>query len=275
MSDVSAPQEELQHAVTVDRHGKYAALGLTLLVHFLLVAFLLYGIRWQTKVSDAVEVELVGPTSFAAPAASASPVPPPPSPRLPEPVEPSPPAARPAPVPKAEPVPAPDPVRQADPRPDIALKEEKKKPEPRQQPAPPVMDSFQKQLEQELRSTAATRRAAEASNAAAKELADFQSAQAIQARSRAMADYIGRIRARIRGNIILPPDIKGNPEAVFEVVQFPSGEILSVHLKKSSGQPLYDTAVERAIHKSSPLPKPAQGELFSRTLELRFHPLDE
>lgn len=90
-----------------------------------------------------------------------------------------------------------------------------------------------------------------------------------------MIDYVGKIRARIRSNIILPPDIKGNPEAVFEVVQFPSGEILSVHLKKSSGHAAYDAAVERAIHKSSPLPKPENGALFSRTLELRFHPLDD
>jgi len=30
--------------------------------------------------------------------------------------------------------------------------------------------------------------------------------------------------------------------------------------------------VQRAILKSSPLPRPAQAELFVRTLELRFRP---
>lgn len=240
--------------------GKHLSLALTLLVHFLLAAFLLYGIRWQTKVGEAIEVELVSPVS--SPRSEAAPA-----------------VRPPVPDPAVEPQPAP-PVESRPPavRPDIALKDEKKKPEPRTSPPPapaPPMDMFQKQLEQELRRTAADRRAAEASHAAARELADFQSAQAAQAKSRVMADYIGRIRARIRGNIILPPEIKGNPEAVFEVVQFPSGEILGVHLKKSSGHAAYDAAVERAIHKSSPLPKPAQGELFSRTLELRFHPLDD
>ena len=36
----------------------------------------------------------------------------------------------------------------------------------------------------------------------------------------------------------------------------------------------YDDAVQRAILKSSPLPKPTQPELFVRTLQLRFRPFD-
>ena len=260
-----SPTEISLLAVTADRHGKYISLAMTLLVHFLLAAFLLYGIRWQTKVNEAVEVELVGPVSVASPVGAPPPPPPP--------AEPAKVTPRPVRAPVAEPGPS-----LPQPRPDIALKEKKPEPRPQPQPRPHAVapeDPFQQQLEQELRRTSADRRAAEASSAAARELADFQSARASQAKDRAMADYIGRIRARIRGNIILPPDIKGNPEAVFEVVQFPSGEILSVHLKKTSGHAIYDAAVERAIHKSSPLPKPASGELFSRTLELRFHPLDE
>ncbi|HYT96586.1 MAG TPA: protein TolA, partial [Casimicrobiaceae bacterium] len=35
-----------------------------------------------------------------------------------------------------------------------------------------------------------------------------------------------------------------------------------------------DDAVQRAILKSSPLPKPTQPELFVRTLQLRFRPFD-
>ena len=110
---------------------------------------------------------------------------------------------------------------------------------------------------------------------AEQELAQMKAAQAAAARSKATADYIGRIRGKIKSNIVLPPDIKGNPEAIFDVVQLPSGEILSVKLKKSSGHPAYDNAVERAILKSSPLPKPEQGDLFSRSLELKFRPLEE
>jgi len=47
-----------------------------------------------------------------------------------------------------------------------------------------------------------------------------------------------------------------------------------VTLAKSSGNRAYDEAVERAILKSSPLPKPDQAEVFQRQLSLKFRPLE-
>jgi colicin import membrane protein len=76
----------------------------------------------------------------------------------------------------------------------------------------------------------------------------------------------------VRGNVVLPPDIAGNPEAIFDVVQLPTGEIIDVVLRKSSGVRAYDDAVQRAIVKSSPLPRPDRPELFQRTLALKFRP---
>jgi len=70
----------------------------------------------------------------------------------------------------------------------------------------------------------------------------------------------------------LPPDIVGNPEARFDVVQLPTGEVIDVRLVKSSGVRAYDDAVQRAILKASPLPRPARPELFERSLELHFRP---
>jgi colicin import membrane protein len=61
---------------------------------------------------------------------------------------------------------------------------------------------------------------------------------------------------------------------VFEVVQLPTGEIIDVRLRRSSGSRAYDDAVQRAILKSSPLPKPPREEDFERTLQLRFRPVD-
>jgi len=96
------------------------------------------------------------------------------------------------------------------------------------------------------------------------------------ARARAAAEYIDRVRAKIRGNIVLPADVRGNPEAVFEVSQLPNGEVLPpLRLKRSSGHAGLDLAIERAILKSSPLPRPPSPELFSRVLELRFRPLED
>jgi colicin import membrane protein len=94
------------------------------------------------------------------------------------------------------------------------------------------------------------------------------------ARSRAEADWIRSIQAKVRGNVTLPPDLPGNPEAIFEVVQLPTGEIIEAQLRKSSGVRAYDEAVQRAILKSSPLPRPERADLFQRTLTLKFRPVD-
>lgn len=242
--------------------GRKTSAVLAAVVHVALAIFLVYGIRWQTRMPEAVEVELVR----AVPAPPAAVVEPPPEPVPAPKVEPKP---EPKPAPKAEPKPA---------KPDIALKEKEKpksKPEPKVEPksqSRPVPDKARDQLlDKELKALAAERE----KQLAAQELAQMKATQASVARSKATADYIGRIRGKIKGNIVLPPDIKGNPEAIFDVVQLPSGEILSVKLKKSSGHAAYDRAVERAILKSSPLPKPEQGDLFSRNLELKFRPLEE
>ena len=111
----------------------------------------------------------------------------------------------------------------------------------------------------------------QAADRAAKAAADAATARA---RAKAEGDYVGKIRAKVKGNIILASDVAGNPEAVFEVVQLPTGEILSVRLQKSSGNRAYDEAVERAINKSSPLPKPDQADIFQRQLSLKFRPLE-
>ena len=54
-----------------------------------------------------------------------------------------------------------------------------------------------------------------------------------------------------------------------------AGEIIDVKLRKSSGVHAYDDAVQRAILKASPLPKPVPADLFQRSLELHFRPLDQ
>ena len=49
------------------------------------------------------------------------------------------------------------------------------------------------------------------------------------------ADGIRRIQAKVRGNVIVPSELAGNPEAIFEVVQLPTGEIIEATLRKSNG----------------------------------------
>lgn len=102
-----------------------------------------------------------------------------------------------------------------------------------------------------------------------------ESAQRASANNPGKSEYSKRISGKIRGNIVLPPNIQGNPEAVFDVNQLPTGEVLAVKLKHSSGNQALDTAIERAIWKSSPLPKPDNLALFERDLVIRHRPFEE
>jgi colicin import membrane protein len=238
-------------------------------MHLVLALLIIYGIHWQTNKPEVVAVELVRavpPAPTPAPEPKPEPAPEP----KPEPK----PERKPEPPPP-KPEPKPDPVKPL-PKPEIAQKEKPKpppKPEPKpaQPPEPPKPDPFQEQLKREAEQLQRQKAAA----SAAQELDQLKAQRANAAKATALTEYIARIQGKVRGNIVLPGDLNGNPEAVFEVTQLPSGEVLAVKLKKSSGHPAWDGATERAILKSSPLPKPAQSELFNRTLELKFRPLEE
>jgi colicin import membrane protein len=255
--------------------GKRVSAALALAVHVLLIVFLFYGVHWQTRIqADAVEVELVRSIPAAAPARVEPQVQPRPEPKVERTVEPKP-------EPKLEPKPVP--------KPDIVIKEKpkpKEVPKPKEIPKPavkeipkpvppvakPVHDPFQQQLEQDL---ARTTQRKLAQDTLAKEMAELNNSKAAQAgaaHNKAIADYEHSIRARIKPNIVLPPDLKGNPVAVFVVTQLPDGEILEVRRLRSSGSDAYDGSIERAIHKSSPLPTPKDASLFRRSLNLTFCP---
>ena len=105
------------------------------------------------------------------------------------------------------------------------------------------------------------------------ELARVAGAKASAARNKAIEAYIEKIRAKVKGNIVLPPGVSGDPFALFYVDQLPDGSVIEVRLKRSTGNAQLDGAIERAIQKSSPLPRPDKPELFNRTLELKFYPL--
>lgn len=248
--------------------GKKYALTFTILVHVGLVAALFLGVQWKRSQPEVMEVELwsAQPTP-----AQVAPPPPPPVPEV---------KPEPKPIPKVEPKPEPPK------KPDIAIKEEKKppKPEPKKPEPPepkkpdpkpevkppPKAPDFSEMLKRETSDLKPRPNTQQIANAAAAE-----AEQRAASNKRGLADYASKIRGKVRGNIVLPPSIQGNPEAVFEVNQLPSGEVLDVRLKRSSGNPALDSAIERAIRKSSPLPKPDDPSLFQRTLEIKYKPFEE
>lgn len=233
---------------------------LALAVHVFLAAALMLGVHWQSRAPDVVTVELwQPPASVARPA--------PPKVEAPKPVPPPPPPARPEPriekpdiAVKAPPKPKPKP----EPKP-------KPKPAPAAKPAPPPDETFQKQLLAQALEREEQRRAADRERQA---LTDQLAREAQSAKDRALQTWIDRIRNSIRGRIVLPLDLQGNPEALFLVTQLPTGEVLDAKLVISSGHTGYDDAVLRAILKSSPLPKPDSPGLFQRELKLTFRPKD-
>ncbi|HXD42097.1 MAG TPA: cell envelope integrity protein TolA [Ramlibacter sp.] len=83
--------------------------------------------------------------------------------------------------------------------------------------------------------------------------------------------YAGRIRARVRPNIVFVDDIAGNPTAEVEVHMAPDGTITSRRLVKSSGVKSWDEAVLRAVDKTEVLPRDVDGRVHSPLL-IEFRP---
>ena len=73
--------------------------------------------------------------------------------------------------------------------------------------------------------------------------------------------YAGRVRARVRPNIVFTDDIAGNPTAEVEVRMAPDGTITSRRLLKSSGSRSWDEAVLRALDKTEVLPRDIDGRV--------------
>ncbi len=273
------------------RPGRKLPLVLAILVHLVFVGVLVWSVRWQSRPPEPVTAELYAPpVRSRTPEPEAKVEPPPPAPKIEPKIEPPPPP----PPPKADPQEAElalkakqqDERRQRE-KAEVEKREREKKAVEEKRLADEKRKADEKRAadarERQQRATDAIRAEAEheASERAQVELkarADAQARAKAQAEATAaaaaQADWVRRIQSKIRGNLILPPEMPGNPEAVFEVVQLPTGEILDAQLRKSSGVKAYDDAVARAILKSSPLPRPDRAEHFSRTLTLRFRPLD-
>lgn len=247
---------------------------LAITVHVALLTVLFFGIRWKTKQADPVMAELW------------SQLPPIEQPR----VEPPPPRVEPKPPPpKPEPRPEPKVEPKPEPKPDIALEQERKKQEEaekrkREEAERKKQEELRAKEEKERREKeVAEKRRLEDENRKRmqdqlnRELASAApkapaSATPVTGDPTALATWQNQIQAKIRSNIILPPDLAGNPQAEFDVVLLPTGEVLSAKLVRSSGNRALDDAWERAILKSSPLPRPSKPEIFVRDLRLKFRP---
>jgi colicin import membrane protein len=267
--------------------GRMVALLLALIAHLLLMLALTWGIKWNRESENiAAEAELwASVPQQAAPKLVETPPPPP------------------VPEKKAEPVPPP-------PTPEvneaaIALEREKKKQELAQKKREELerqkkleAKRQQEQLLAEKKAAAEERKKAEELKAAKtkqqqkaeeKKLAAIREEQmrriqglagatgapgstgAAQRSAGPSDSYAGRIRARVRPNIVFSDDVSGNPTAEVEVRMAPDGTITSRKIVKSSGVKSWDDAVLRALDKTEVLPRDTDGRVHT-PLIIEFRP---
>jgi len=260
------------------RHGGTRAFALALAMHCVLFVFLWVGIRWNND-PVGVDAEIWDMTTQMA------------APKAPEPEpqpEPEPEPVRPQPV---APPPPPEVVKPVQPDPEIAL--QKKREKEKKELEEKKLAELKKKLEDAKRE-AELEKQEKLEKEKAKKLADLKEKEKVaKARAAEMQrimgsaaagstgtaarstapnldkGYVAKLRTKIMGRIDYP-GAKQDIEARFMVSQLPSGEVMSVKKTKSSGVAAYDTAVENAIYKASPLPKRDDGTV-ARELELVFN----
>lgn len=287
---------ELAHDALLPRApgGLAPGAALSLLVHGGLIAALALAVDWRMQTPEVVSAELWAavPQMAPAPAPLPSPAPapsadttagtPPPA------AEPSPPPATnaeiatetaPRPAPAETPKPAAKPEKAAkEPKPPKTPAPADKAKPPREskttEKAPPKPDKKAPQAEQKRAEAdaAAQSAAQEAANQRFREeqLRRMQAALpdgggAGSGGGTASADaapsqaYVAKLVRAIRQNVKVT--VNGNPEAEVEVRAAAGGTIIARRLVKTSGNPVWDDAVLRAIDRTATLPRDENGRV--------------
>ena len=278
--------------------GTARAIVLAVIAHLLLMLALTWGINWNRESENiAAEAELWSAVpQQAAPRPVEAPPPPPPQPVEQKKVE--------APPPPAPTVKEPDIAQEREKKRQELAKQRAEELEKQKKLEAKRKLEDQKRDEQKREQLAAKKAAeerqkqeelAKEAKEKARQLADAKRAEALRkenlARMQAMAgatggstatgtavrssgpsdSYAGRIRARVRPNIVFTDDIPGNPMAEVEVRMAPDGTITSSKIVKSSGVKSWDNAVLRALDKTETLPRDTDGRVHT-PLIIEFKP---
>jgi colicin import membrane protein len=268
--------------------GALRAFGFALLVHLLLAAALTWGVNWKRNdPALSFEAELWSALPQEAAPPLEAPPPPPPEPVV---------------APAPTPAPAPPPPAQALPDADIALEREKKRKADEKKKAEALAEKAEKakKLEEAKTKAAAqakleakklasqkeqqTKKQAAAEAKQRKENLDRMNAQlgatgaadakgSAQKASGPSASYGGKVRAKVKPNIVFTEDIAGNPVAEVEVRTTLDGTIISQRLVKSSGNKAWDDAVIKAIIRTESLPRDVDGRVPTPMI-IEFRPKD-
>ena len=245
---------------------------LALLAHAALVVALAIGVSWRSSPPDAaLSAEL---WSAVPEVAAPKPVEPPPQP------EPKP--APPKPAPKPEPDPR---IEQQRRDAQIAIekaeleKKRREEQEEKERAEKLKAEKAEKAREEKLREEKAKKEKLEEERKRSELAAKLREQQLARMRDLAgatgaptatgssqrdaapSAGYAGRIRARIKPNLVLVGEVSGNPKVEVEVRCAPDGRIIGRRVVKSSGNPVWDETVLRAIDKTEVLPRDTDGRV--------------
>ncbi len=254
---------------------------LALIAHAALVAALTFSVRWRSSEPEGVVAELwASVPQIAAPQATATPPTPAPAPVPAPPPPPPPPPPAPAPQPAPEPAPPPAQIATEKAQPEKPAKPPPPKPTPAPAPPKPAPTPRVQPEETERAQKAEQQRLAQLrEDNLRRMMADAGGTGAPDATGTAARDagpsatYAGRIKARIKPNIVLVDNVAGNPVAEVEVRVAPDGRIIGRRLVKSSGSHEWDESVLRAIDRTEMLPRDTDGRVPS-TIIVSFRPQD-
>ncbi len=259
------------------------------LIHAGLIVALAFGVNWRASEPEGVTAELWAAVPQVA------------APRAVEPeVKPPPPAPTPPPPPRPQPKPEPVPPR-AVPDALIAIEkakrekekqkaEEEKEKEREKEKAKKAQDEKKRAAEEKVKLSKleaerlkkeeakkdeqlAAQREANLKRIMGEAGATGNSAGKAAQTAGPSAAYAGRIKARVKPNILFTDSIDSNPVAEVEVQAGPDGTIISSKLIKSSGVKAWDDAVLRAIEKTEVLPRDTDGTVPS-PMVIAFRPRD-
>lgn len=265
-------------------------MGLAVLVHALLIAALTWGVSWKrSDLSPSFSAELWSSTAQQA----APPLPAVAAPTQPMPAPPELPPQKVAP-PKAPPMPNVDIALEQEKKRKLAQQKLQREREDAQDKRQAAMDANaekeQIKKDEAKRPEAVKLAAAKlaATNKAATAATNALSAAAVEEQRKlnlarmmgtagAIGDenangtakvsggpssgYGGKVRAKVKPNIVFTEAIDGNPKAEVEVRSSLDGTITSQRLVKSSGNKAWDEAVIKAIVKTETMPRDTDGRV--------------
>lgn len=273
--------------------GLGSGLLLAVIAHLLLVAALTFSVNWRVSSPEGVEAELWAAVPQIAAPRPVEVEPPPPPVRAAKP-QPAPEPAKPPP-PKEQPVPDAQIAIEKAKRLEDKRKKELAEQAREEKEAKKEAEKLAKQRQAEqAEKLAEQKRKEQAADKLKTELANKKRAEAAEAslaaeREKQMqriaslagatgaanatgsaaksagpsADYIGRIKGRIRPNVSFPDTLPGNPAVEIEITVAPDGRIMSSRIVKASGVPEWDDAVKRGIDKTAVLPRDETGRVTS------------